>query len=54
MDSLEADDVDYDEEPSEHSPPRRRGMGVMETERFPFEEETGAYGPSDGLDADDA
>ena len=53
MDSLEADDVDYDEEPSEHSPPRRRRIGVTGTDRFPFEAETDAYGPFDGGDAED-
>ena len=53
MDSLEQDDVDYDEEPSEHSPPRHRGTGMMGADRFPIEEETGVSGPFDGWDAED-
>lgn len=44
MDALDVEDVDYDEEPSEHSQPRRRMRGVVVPDNFPIEEETGAYG----------
>ena len=45
MDSLTDDDVDYDEEPSEHAPPRHSTHGAMVPDNFPIEEETGTYGP---------
>ena len=53
MDSLQYEDVDYDEEPSEHAPARRAAREILERDIFSIEEEMSGQGSADNWEDDD-